>query len=180
MRSGPYSYTFNYPGYPAISWQAYAADYTPLAGVSSALVGYLGLSPNSTGGALQADVPTPILSITDGTSNTILLAEVAGKNDWWANGRKMGQLSGFYGGEGGWADATSAGSALYGSSGDGMVFPGSCGINCSNDFGLYGFHSTGANILLADGSARFVSASTDIRVLAALVTRAGGETVGDY
>src|SRR6516164_4085443 len=40
IRSGPYSYTFNYPPYPPISWQAYAADYSPMAGVSSYLAAY--------------------------------------------------------------------------------------------------------------------------------------------
>src|SRR5262245_46848364 len=36
-RTGPYSYTFNFPGFPAISWQAYPADYSPVASVSPSL-----------------------------------------------------------------------------------------------------------------------------------------------
>src|SRR5262249_8459696 len=117
----------------------------------------------------------------DGTSNTILLAEVAGKNELFQGSRDTGtKLSGFFGGEGGWADATSSGSSLWGSSADGTVTPGTCGVNSSNDYGLYSFHTRGANVLLADGSVRFVAASTDIRTLCALVTRAGGEVVGDF
>jgi prepilin-type N-terminal cleavage/methylation domain-containing protein/prepilin-type processing-associated H-X9-DG protein len=173
----PYSYTFNYPGYPPTSWQAAAADYTPLAGVSQSLIGYLGLTTTSLGGALQRDVASPILSISDGTSNTILLAEVAGKNTLWQNGVQNGTLSGFSGGEGGWADATSSGSSLYGSSADGLVTPGTCGVNCSNDYGLYAFHTGGANVLMCDGSVRFVSSGTSIVTLAAMVTRSGGEAV---
>jgi prepilin-type N-terminal cleavage/methylation domain-containing protein/prepilin-type processing-associated H-X9-DG protein len=180
-RMGPYSYTFTFPGFPSFSWQAYPADYTPLAGVNSSLISYLGLSTSGIDGALQRDVPTPILMLQDGTSNTILLAEIAGKNKLYRAGKDTFQtLSGFYGGEGGWADATSAGSSLYGSSSDGTVTPGSCGINCSNDYGLYAFHTSGANVLLADGSVRFLSASMDIRVLCGLVTRSGGETPGNF
>ncbi len=181
QRTGPYSYTFNYPGYPPTTWQAYAADYSPLAGVSNSLINYLGMTTSSTSGALQRDLPTKILALTDGTSNTILVAEIAGKSELFRNGKDVGQqLSGFYGGVGGWADATSSGSALYGSSADGTVAPGSCGINCSNDYGLYSFHTTGANVLLADGSVRFLSASVDIRILCGLVTRAGGEVLGSF
>jgi prepilin-type N-terminal cleavage/methylation domain-containing protein/prepilin-type processing-associated H-X9-DG protein len=176
-RPGPYSYTFSYPGYPTITWQAYPSDYSPLSGVSQYLAQYLGLpSTTGLGGPLQRDKDSAILSITDGTSNTILLAEIAGKDRLHRAGRDTGtQLSGFYGGMGGWADATSSGSSLWGSSGDGVTAPGTCGINCSNDYGLYAMHSGGANALMADGSVRFVPASIDIRQLCALVTSKGGE-----
>jgi prepilin-type processing-associated H-X9-DG protein len=178
--TGPYSYTFNFPPFPSFSWQAYPSDYTPLAGVNQGLITFLGLPTTSLGGALQQDVGTPITSFKDGTSSTILLAELAGKNTLWQTGGPNGTLSGFNGGEGGWADATSAGSSLYGSSGDGKVTPGTCGINCSNDYGLFAFHTAGANALMADGSTQGLSASIDIRVLCALVTRNGGETNTNY
>jgi prepilin-type N-terminal cleavage/methylation domain-containing protein len=179
-RRDAYTYTFNYPGYPAITWQAWPADYSPIDAVSGSLNSYLGLGYNSTQlqGALQADVGTPILGITDGTSRTILIAEIAGKNEVYRTGpQDAGQkLSGFYGGEGGWGDATSGSSGLYGSSGDGVITPGSCGINCSNEYGLFGFHTGGARAVFADGSVHFLPAATDIHVLVALVTRMGGET----
>ncbi|MFO1095353.1 MAG: H-X9-DG-CTERM domain-containing protein [Planctomycetaceae bacterium] len=54
---------------------------------------------------------------------------------------------------------------------------GTCAVNCTNDHEVYSFHSGGANVALADGSVHFLSASIDIRVFAALVTRAGGEVV---
>jgi prepilin-type N-terminal cleavage/methylation domain-containing protein/prepilin-type processing-associated H-X9-DG protein len=177
-RSGPYSYTFAVPGYPTTTWQAYAADYTPLAGVSSALAAFLGLPAGADlQGALAADQRRSVL-LPDGTSNTVLTAEVAGKDQLHRAGKATGQqLSGFAGGMGGWADATSGGSQLYGSSSDGTTTPGNCGVNCSNDYGLYSSHSGGANLLMADGSVRFVTASTNIRTLAAQVTYSGGEVV---
>jgi prepilin-type N-terminal cleavage/methylation domain-containing protein/prepilin-type processing-associated H-X9-DG protein len=180
-RSGPYSYTFNFPPYPSITWQAYAADYTPLSGVGQPLASFLALSATGTGleGALASDVRRSVM-LPDGTSNTILIAEVAGKDRLYRAGKATGQqLSGFSGGMGGWADATSGGSALYGSSGDGTTVPGNCGVNCSNDYGLYSFHSGGANLLMADGSVRFVTASVNIRTLAAQVTYNGGEVIQD-
>jgi prepilin-type N-terminal cleavage/methylation domain-containing protein/prepilin-type processing-associated H-X9-DG protein len=175
---GPYTYTFNYPGYPSITWQAWPSDYSPLAGVGDSLNSYLSLgysAPELTG-ALEPDRLTPVAALVDGTSNTILLAELAGKNDLWQKlGNTGQQLSGLFGGQGGWADATSGASRLYGSTFDGTISPGPCGVNCSNDYGLYAFHNGGANVLLADGSVRLLQETIDIRVLVALITRAGGE-----
>jgi prepilin-type N-terminal cleavage/methylation domain-containing protein/prepilin-type processing-associated H-X9-DG protein len=183
IRDDPYTYTFTFPGFPSITWQASPSDYSPVQNVSAALASFLGLtqSDSQLQGALQPDVGGRMAQITDGTSNTILLAEIAGKNWLWQAGLYAGKpLSGFFGGEGGWGDATSGASALYGSSADGTVFPGTCGINCSNDFGFYSFHPTGANFAFADGSIRFLSNATNIRVLATLVTRAGGDNTSDY
>ena len=66
---------------------------------------------------------------------------------------------------------------ILGSSADGASVPGPCGINCTNDRQPYGFHPGGANFLFADGSVHFLPAAIDIRVLAALATRAGGEVL---
>lgn len=176
---GPYSYTLNYPGFPSVSWQASASDYSPLARVHEDLVNTflgLGYTAEQRMGALQPDKPTTPNAISDGLSHTILVAEMAGKNDLWQNGKNFNQqLSGMYGGQGGWADATSAASVLIGSTSDGSTAPGDNGINCSNDYGLYSFHRVLANSLFADGSVRSLSTEIDIRELVGLVTRAGGE-----
>jgi prepilin-type processing-associated H-X9-DG protein len=58
-----------------------------------------------------------------------------------------------------------------------LAFYGTCAINCTNDREVYSFHSGGANAVFADGSVHFLKVGLDIRVLAALVTRAGGELV---
>ena len=53
-------------------------------------------------------------------------------------------------------------------------------VNCTNSNEIYAFHTGGANIVLGDGSVRFLAASVSIRVVAR-ITRAGGEAVpGDY
>jgi hypothetical protein len=60
---------------------------------------------------------------------------------------------------------------------DGSASPGPCGVNCSNDNEVYSFHVTGANVLIADGSVRFLKDRTPIRIVAALVTYQGAEIV---
>ena len=52
-------------------------------------------------------------------------------------------------------------------------------MNCTNDRAVYSFHPAGANAVFADGSVHFLNAAMSIRILAALVTRAGGEVVSD-
>jgi prepilin-type processing-associated H-X9-DG protein len=54
---------------------------------------------------------------------------------------------------------------------------GPCAVNCTNDHEIYSFHPGAANVVFSDGSVRSLNANIDIRVLARLVTRAGGEVV---
>ena len=60
--------------------------------------------------------------------------------------------------------------------------PGRCALNCTNNFEVYSFHTGGALAVFADGSVHFLKAGMNIRVLAGLATRAGGEVVSadDY
>jgi prepilin-type N-terminal cleavage/methylation domain-containing protein/prepilin-type processing-associated H-X9-DG protein len=206
---GPYTFTLLDMGFPVASWQAAPSDYTPFGGApANQLFGtpaagavdltlyqtYVDPTVTNTSdpsmfqrllGATQFDNQTSVLNITDGTSNTMLLAEVAGKNEYWVTGptdtgMQLNGQGGFagpggMGGEGGWGDATSGASELYGSTLDGSTNPGPCGINCSNDLGLLSFHAGGANMLMCDGSVQFKNNATSIKVLAELVTARGGE-----
>ncbi len=191
---GPYTYTFFLPPNP--TWQAAPSDYTPFAGSPAfppfaPATGAVDLTlyqtyvdPTVTNsddprlqGALRPDINTPMVAITDGLSHTILLAEVAGKNELYRNGVDTGMtLFGNLGGEGGWGDATSGGSELYGSTLDGTANPGPCGVNCSNDLGLNSFHYNGAHALMADGSVQYLTTGISITTLAELVTARGGES----
>lgn len=171
-------YEYSYPG-TSITWKAAAADYSPIARVhedlANTLLG-LNLSENQRKGVLEPNKNTSTNAISDGTSHTILVAEMAGKNDLWQNGKNTYQkLSGLYGGQGGWADTTSADSVLIGSTGDGTTAPGDYGINTSNEYGLYSFHRYLANALIADGSVQSLLGEINIRVLVGMITRAGGE-----
>ena len=52
-------------------------------------------------------------------------------------------------------------------------------MNCFSGNEIYSFHASGgSNIGFADGSVRWIAETINIRVLARLVTRNGGEVVG--
>src|SRR5262249_9138243 len=116
--------------------------------------------------------------ITDGMSNTLLLTEDAGRPRQWYAGRPgpNDALAGCP-----WTGGAN-GVILPGATPDGMMRPGPCPMNGTNQRGMYSFPSGGANAALADGSVRFLRSPLDIRILARLVTRAGGEIIsaGDY
>jgi prepilin-type N-terminal cleavage/methylation domain-containing protein/prepilin-type processing-associated H-X9-DG protein len=159
--------------------QGACADYSPVAEVSPILAD-LGLIDRvgNYKGALPVNGMTRVAEITDGTSNTLLAAEDAGRPKLWRAGRYVPDLFS-YGGP--WASSANS-VVISGASADGITVGGPCGINCTNDQQPYSFHAGGANFLFADGSVHFLPAGTSIRVLAALATRAGGEVISgeDY
>lgn len=128
-------------------------------------------------GVFPVNAARSMAEIADGTSHTIMIAECAGRPQLW-QGRRIVLNKWVSGGP--WASrnllfgrgATPSGNALY----------GPCAVNCTNNREVYGFHPNGASSVFADGSVHFLSASTDIRVFAGLVTRAGGEVIpgGDF
>ena len=129
-------------------------------------------------GALQKVNNTPILSITDGTSNTILIAEDAGRPNLY----QMGKDTGVNTADGwGWADPDcgfSIDGVIPGAFGSNWTTGGTCFMNCTNDSEFYSFHSGGINVTLADGSVRFLRQSISAAILAALVTAQGNDIVG--
>ncbi len=116
--------------------------------------------------------------ITDGTSNTTLITECAGRPQAWQAGRYVPDL---YRAGGAWAAGANC-IRVQGAHPDGSLRTGPCAINCINDQEVYSFHPGGANFVFADGSVHFLSAGINIRILAALITRDGGEAVSadDY
>jgi prepilin-type N-terminal cleavage/methylation domain-containing protein len=115
-------------------------------------------------------------SITDGTSNTMMVAECAGRNrrffmgkevtgSWtagpWANPGARLQIGG--------CDPANV---------DADVGPNA--VNCINKKEIYSLHPSGAMILLADGSVRFLKASVKLDVVLQLLTRDRGEVVGEF
>jgi prepilin-type processing-associated H-X9-DG protein len=121
-------------------------------------------------GVLVVEQTTRLTDITDGTSNTIMVTEDAGRPELWNAGKKVpGYANG-----GPWASRQGP-FAMAGSSLDGSIPIGYCPMNCTNDNEIYAFHGAGANALFADCSVQFIHSSIDISNMAALITRSGGE-----
>jgi len=127
--------------------------------------------------------------MTDGTSNTILVAEQAGRNQLYRRRSLVPTsdpeaLAQSMTGSGAWADTfqgdTWVDGRLYdgGNNGNG----GPCAVNCSSSrtAGLYSWHEGGAQITLGDGSVRFLSQNIAAWTLSSLITARGGEVVGEF
>jgi len=123
-----------------------------------------------------------LTEITDGTSNTALVTESAGRPDYWVKGKKQPGLvpfnpfttSPWVGGQG---------IPISSFQSDGLATHGEYIINYSNtNSGVYSFHTGGANFVFADGSVRFIKESTSKLVVYALASSKFGEVIGssDY
>jgi prepilin-type processing-associated H-X9-DG protein len=122
--------------------------------------------------------------VTDGLSNTICFAEIAGRQKIYYKGKPNTGSSLADGGltlNCAWADYNTARQIRGYSTAPAAPLvagepPAGCSsINVSNVNGLYAFHPGGVNILLGDGSVRFLREATPPAVLAAMITRNGGE-----
>ena len=137
------------------------------------------------GALLKYPQPNTFAQMLDGTSNTILVGECAGREDVW-RGRTMtaamadkAQSNCARARGGAWAtndNPYEIGTRVEWCAGG--TIPGPMRINNSNEYGFlfYSFHPSGANFGFADGSVRMLSEDTPLRLLAVLVTRSGGET----
>jgi prepilin-type N-terminal cleavage/methylation domain-containing protein/prepilin-type processing-associated H-X9-DG protein len=121
-------------------------------------------------GVLGYNTNRRLTDVTDGASNTLMMAEDAGREQIW----KMGKLTQDQGSPGGWADPGSN-LSVTGFNQAHQGPPGPCAVNCWNDNDVYGFHPAGANGLFADGSVRLLRAGMNINVLIPLMTRALGD-----
>jgi prepilin-type N-terminal cleavage/methylation domain-containing protein/prepilin-type processing-associated H-X9-DG protein len=147
-------------------------------------------------GGLKKGAATPIAAITDGTSNTMMCVEDAGRPAIFVLTKATGGTTkdGW-----GWADIQ-AGYSLDGTTPDGLITgkssctvpSGPCtittpaggvapyGINMTNDSEMYAYHVGGAHVLMCDGSVRFLSANIAASTLGAMATRNTGDIVGDF
>ena len=160
-------------------------------------VGYInGVADQPSGQAVDSGTITDhkitgkirMASITDGTSNTLIVSECGSKPIGYNGKRRMynsevnglpvdGVIEPVSSGGGAWADPFTY-SSLSGAQGkENGVRGGTCMINCTSNNEIYAFHPGGANALFCDGSVRFVKETISVPTVAALITRAGGEIV---
>ena len=152
--------------------------------------------PTNALGANLAPDGAKIRDVIDGTSNTILIGELSGRNTLYygstpvpaANPDAINQS--ILGG-GAWASPLNGSWQVSGRLFDGTGDRGPCAINCSNArvrlnditrfaAGLYSFHPGGVQVVLADGSGHFLSENISGEVFAGLGSRAGREVIGEF
>jgi prepilin-type N-terminal cleavage/methylation domain-containing protein/prepilin-type processing-associated H-X9-DG protein len=135
------------------------------------------------------DSTTRIADVTDGLSNTIAVAEVAGRPKLYINGQvnttlstpdvddpdESTQAAGFVTGAP-WAQPRGQ-IWISGWNPAQNTFFGPCVINCTNDQEVYSFHTGGSNFLFGDGSVRFINQTISAEAFASLVTRAAGDLI---
>jgi prepilin-type N-terminal cleavage/methylation domain-containing protein/prepilin-type processing-associated H-X9-DG protein len=215
---------FNPAGYPSPPNGYGACDYMALSGVRASLYIVYGLpmppmlslsvknvsanpgpisqKENRWPCAMHSTKETKISEISDGTSNTMMIAEDAGRPGVWRSKQKI-QVTGIVTGDGwGWADTGNSG-AIDGCTDDGTIVnsasngdptktppvlpscaagacPGRCLMNCNSDSEMFSFHMGGVQTVFADGSVHFLSDNISAATLGALLTRNGGDIPGDY
>lgn len=138
------------------------------------VVGLSGAIPAD--GVMYPQSRTGFRDITDGTSNTLMIAETREeKASVWIDGtsasvaaRWMALVPPNYAGN--------SVSINYKPYFQGGVFPNSIG----QLYGPSSQHTGGAHHLLCDGSVRFLSENMDVTLYDGLTTRSGNEVVGDF
>ncbi len=157
--------------------------------------------------SLKYDLPgKKFRDVTDGLSNTIAVAESAGRPAVWRRGKQFGALPGDRLNAGGWARPASD-IMIFGQKADGTGLLGTVAINATNGenigpntsygttypytqapfvFGVHGtssaysFHTGGAHFTMGDGAVRFLSENLSFDTFIRLATPGGGDVVGEF
>jgi prepilin-type N-terminal cleavage/methylation domain-containing protein/prepilin-type processing-associated H-X9-DG protein len=160
-----------------VPFEAAAADYFAIQGLSSLMVpAYVSTTLNLTG-AMQDDQVRRFAELLDGSSHTMMISEMAARPVYWRDGRADTTFAALTYGYGAWAHNNKHFLRTY--TDDGLLAPGPCAINCANRWSIYSFHPVGANGLFADGSVHFLPNSISLPVFFAVITIQGHEAVSN-
>ncbi len=152
-------------------------------------------------GNLTGVTPAKLRDVTDGLSNTIAVAESAGRPAVWQKHRQFGALPTNRVNAGGWSRPASD-IMYYTSLSNGSGLLGTAAFNATNGqdigsagypptaggiaFGVHGtsvpysFHVGGAHFTLGDGSVRFISENVNVDLFIGLLTPKNGEIIADF
>jgi prepilin-type N-terminal cleavage/methylation domain-containing protein len=189
--------------FPGTTGHLYSrTDYWPFRGVDASVITNCGATQTSTSGSNDSGALAPLgraphqgnkmEQFSDGTSNTMLITEIAGRGlSIYVQGRAVANIGSTMPSplptttspdmyvRGAWADQNGVPRLLgYNVTGPTTITPNGCNtINVSNHMAPYSFHSGGVNTLRGDGSVHFIRQSISAPVLIAFITRAGGEVL---
>lgn len=167
----PYSTLPPVPGYDPTNGSTDKFQYTGAILPSGTIASYTtGMSPPFYGDISKK----PLATVLDGTSNTVGLCEDAGRPFLYRS-RNVKITTARASGSG-WADPD-AEYWVDGYSIDGVASLGPCAANCNNGNEHFAFHTGGFNAVFLDGSVRFMKQAVTLTQVAAMISRAGGETV---
>ena len=138
---------------------------------------------------LNGDSDRSIAAVTDGTSNTIAVAEDAGRFDVATGGFMVIKSETMDDGtpanrrSWAWADPDNAFNVdmLVNNNQTPLGGPADCPwsqVNCGPNEETFSFHPGGANVAVCDGSVRFIEATIDAPTFAGLMSKDGGEVIG--
>jgi len=141
--------------------------------------------------ALNGDSTRSIASIVDGTSNTVAIAEDAGRVDVDSGGFMVIKTEAMDDGTAAdrrswaWADPDNAFNVdmLVNNNANPRGGPPGCTwdiVNCGPNEETFSFHPGGANVNLCDGSVQFLPREIDARAFAAIMSKDGGEVVNIF
>lgn len=173
------------PPRPAITFPVPVGptDYEAIMGVQPASIDPTRYNNSNRFSVMYRNSQTRMEAISDGTSETIMVVECAGRPFVW---RLKSVNPSFNNDQGiGWADSEGPFS-LDGSNADGSLQgcgPATCSfpINKRNDNEPFSLHRDGTNVLFADGHVLFIRESVSLSTFAALCTMAAGDVASsDY
>lgn len=131
--------------------------------------------------------------VSDGLSNTIMLAEVANAATEWAMGvprgpnREQTTVPNSFDGDS-WTDWTMGIQGMrpilegrWSTNNGGLGRTnGLCSINCNNKWNLYSFHVGGVQVVLGDGSVRFITQNIALNTVSNLLCIDDSTPLGDF
>lgn len=158
-----------------VAWEAACVDYVANGGLDPRLMTSGWLSPEfRRDGVFMVDKQLAMPNIIDGTSQTLMLVETAGRPNRYAmGGIVVGQQNA---NKGPWGHVHNH-IEVRGHTADGLVRPGPFAVNVTNADGVFSFHPTLAHLLLCDASVQTVNSGLNVYVLFAMATPDSGESL---